>query len=115
VSRFIVITRPDLADGFRLAGVETIAVNNAEEVVSIITPWLEKKDDLLIAMDDGIFSLMDKGFIGRIYAASHILLVTIPDGPIQRGENTRKERLFEMIRHATGIKFSFKGEEDDKS
>ena len=114
MSRFIVITRPDLADGFRLAGVETIAVNDVEEAESIIAPWLEKKDDLLIALDDGIFSMMDKSFISRMYASSHILLVTIPDGPMQGGENTRKQRLYEMIRHATGIKFSFKGEENGK-
>jgi vacuolar-type H+-ATPase subunit F/Vma7 len=112
MSRFIVITRPDLADGFRLAGVETFGVNQAEEAEKLIAPWLEKKDDHLIAMDDGIFSEMDKGFINRMYTSSHILLVTIPDGPLQGGENTRKQRLYEMIRHATGIKFNFKGEDN---
>ncbi len=113
MSRFIVITRPDLADGFRLVGVETFAVNEAVEAESIIAPWLEKEDDLLIALDDGIFSRMDKSLIDRMYASSHITLVTIPDDPLKVGENTRRQRLYEMIRHATGIKFSFKGEEND--
>jgi vacuolar-type H+-ATPase subunit F/Vma7 len=112
LSRFIVITRPNLADGFRLVGVETFAVDQPEEAEKLITPWLEKKDDLLIALDDGIFKKMDKTLIDHMYASSHILLVTIPDGPLRGGENTRKQRLYEMIRHATGIKFSFKGEEN---
>jgi vacuolar-type H+-ATPase subunit F/Vma7 len=112
MSRFVVITQPDLADGFRLAGVETFAINEVEEAEKLIAPWLEKKDDLLIALDDGIFKKMDKSLIDRMYSSSHILLVTIPDGPLHGGENTRKQRLFEMIRHATGIKFSFKGEEN---
>ena len=81
MSRFIVITRPDLADGFRLAGVETFAINEVKEAEKLIAPWLEKHDDLLIAMDDGIFKKMDKCLIDRMYASSQILLVTIPDGP----------------------------------
>jgi len=35
MSRFVVITQPDLADGFRLAGVETFAINEVEEVEKI--------------------------------------------------------------------------------
>jgi vacuolar-type H+-ATPase subunit F/Vma7 len=112
MSRFVVITQPELADGFRLAGVETFAINEAEEAEKLIAPWLENKDDLLIALDDGIFKKIDKSLIVQMYASSHILLVTIPDGPLRGGENNRKQRLFEMIRHATGIKFSFKGEEN---
>jgi vacuolar-type H+-ATPase subunit F/Vma7 len=111
MSHFLVITRPDLVDGFRLAGVDAFAVNSPGETEKLIAPWLEKSEELLIALDDGIFSKMNREFIQRLYACDHVILVTIPDGPMHGGENTRKQRLYEMIRHSTGIKFSFKGEE----
>jgi len=39
-----------------------------------------------------------------------MLLVTIPDGPVSGAEVSRKQRIYEMIRHATGVKIRFKGE-----
>jgi vacuolar-type H+-ATPase subunit F/Vma7 len=110
MKRFIVITHPEVADGFKLVGIETIAAQTIEDAERFMISILDMDGDFLIALDDGIFSKMDTALRSRIYAASHITLVTIPDGPIQVRGNNRKQRLYEMIRHATGIKFSFKGE-----
>ena len=110
--RFIVITRPDQVDGFRLTGTEAIAVNDAQEAQRLIAEWMEQGQDILLALDDAIFSSIEKSFIKRIYDSNHIILVTIPDGPMHGTESTRKKRMYDIIRHATGIKFSFKGEDD---
>ena len=41
MSRLLVVTRPDLATGFELAGVETFVVQDAEEAEELIGGWLD--------------------------------------------------------------------------
>jgi hypothetical protein len=41
-----------------------------------------------------------------------MLLVTIPDGPVSLAERQRQQRIFDTIRHATGVPIRFKGEKN---
>jgi vacuolar-type H+-ATPase subunit F/Vma7 len=108
--KLLIITHPDLVDGFRTTGVDAIGVDNAETATRLLTDLLNKKKEILVALDDGIFSQLDKNLIKRMYYEDFFYLVTIPDGPMHGGEQSRHERIFDMIRHATGVKIKFKGE-----
>ena len=110
MNKMIVLTKSDQVDGFRLAGVDAIGVDDVETLENMITSWLSKKEEILLALDDGLFSQLDKNLIKRIYDSNEMLLVTIPDKPISGGEKTRKQQIFDMIRHATGVQIRFKGE-----
>lgn len=110
MNKMVVLTKSDQVDGFRLAGVDAIGVDDGEAVENLIKSWLKKKEEILLALDDGLFSLLSSDLIRRIYASNEMLLVTIPDKLISGGEKTRKKQIYEMIRHATGVQIRFKGE-----
>lgn len=110
MNKMVVLTKTDQVDGFRLAGVDAIGVDDAVAVESLITTLLKKKKEILLALDDGLFSQLSQNLIKQIYASDEMLLVTIPDKPVSGGEKTRKQQIYEMIRHATGVQIRFKGE-----
>ena len=110
MNKMIVLTKSDQVDGFRLAGVDAIGVDDPETLENMITSWLTKKEEVLLALDDGLFSQLSQQLVKRIYDSNEMLLVTIPDKPVSGGEKMRKQQIFEMIRHATGVQIRFKGE-----
>jgi vacuolar-type H+-ATPase subunit F/Vma7 len=112
MNKMVVITKSDQVDGFRLAGVDAIGVDDIETVEGLINSWLKKKEDVLLALDDGLFSMLDKDLIKRVYASDQLMLVTIPDRVMSGGDISRRKQIFEMIRHATGVQIRFKGETD---
>lgn len=109
MKKLVVITRPDQVNGFRLAGIEAIGADEPDGISTLITSWLDKKEEILMAMDDGLFSLLDKRLINRIYTSDSLGLVTIPTQPIP-GKRHYQQQIYDMIRHATGVQLKFKGE-----
>ena len=110
MKKLVVVTTTDQVKGFRLAGINAIGVDDEETAHQLISSWLNNKEELLLAVDDSLFSKLGKEMIDRIYDSENMLLVTIPDGPVYSAETSRKHRIFEMIRHATGTQIKFKGE-----
>jgi len=110
MKKLVVVTTTDQMYGFRLAGINAIGVDEADDVRQLISSWLNNKEELLLAVDDSLFSKLSKEIIDRIYESENMLLVTIPDGPVSGAETSKRHRIFEMIRHATGTQIKFKGE-----
>lgn len=110
MNRMVVITRKDQAHGFKLAGVDAIGVDDIETIHQAITSWLNKNEQILLAIDDGLFSQLDKALVKRVYDSRDMQLVTIPDGPVSGAGSSHKQSIYDMIRHATGVQIRFKGE-----
>jgi len=110
MTQLIIITRPEMADGFRMTGEDVRAVEHISDAASIITELLHAKESVVLAIDDGIFANLDPSLVRHVHKSDKILLVTIPEGPVRVGEITRMDRVFDMIRHATGVQIKFKGE-----
>ena len=110
MKKLIVVSTTDQVKGFRLAGINAIGVDDVEAVEQLVSSWLKNKEEILLAIDDSLFSKISQNLTDQIYHSEHMLLVTIPDGPISRAETSRKHKVFEMIRHATGTQINFKGE-----
>lgn len=110
MKKLVVVTTTDQVDGFRLAGINAIGVDDTQTVHQLISSWLNNNEELLLAVDDSLFSRLGKEMIDKIYASEKMLLVTIPDGPVSGADTARKNRIFGMIRHATGTQIKFKGE-----
>ena len=110
MNKMVVLTKSDQVDGFRLAGVDAIGVDDVLTLEEMIKNWLAKKEDILLALDDDLFAQMNEDLRKRIYASDNMLLVTIPDKILPESDRTRKQHIYEMIRHATGVQIRFKGE-----
>jgi vacuolar-type H+-ATPase subunit F/Vma7 len=109
MKKLIVITHPNQVNGFRLAGIEAFGSDQPEVISKMIKSWLEKKQEILLAIDDGLFSLLDKQLVNQIYRSDALGLVTIPTQPIP-SKKLYQQQIYDMIRHATGVQLKFKGE-----
>lgn len=111
MSRLLIVTRPALLPGFRLAGVDAYAAEDVETAEEYIKTWLDSGEVGLLAIDDGLIAHMDRALLGRLAAADHLPYLMIPGGgPLGPGVS-RRHRIAEMIRKAIGFHITFKGEE----
>ncbi len=113
MSRLLVVTRPALAAGFQLAGVETYSTEDAETAQGFINAWLESSEVNLLAIDDGLLERMNPLFLKRLESSEHLPFLTIPGGQPLGPETSRKHRIAQMIRQAIGFHITFKGEETE--
>jgi vacuolar-type H+-ATPase subunit F/Vma7 len=112
--KLVVVTKYDQVSGFRLAGINAIGVEHIQEVNGLIQNWLKNREEILLALDDSFYVKLDPKLINLIHASDDMLIVTIPDGPVSGAEASRKGRIYDMIRHATGTQLRFKGETHGK-
>lgn len=111
MSRFVVLARPSLVRGFRLAGVEAVAAEDVEDAQETIEKWLAAEEDILLALDDGLLEHMPEDLIRRIEATRSLLFVSIPGGGELGPEVSRQQRIARMLRRAIGFSISFREEE----
>jgi vacuolar-type H+-ATPase subunit F/Vma7 len=110
MSRLLVVTRPSLAPGFQLAGVDAFGVEDVEIAQELIGGWMEAGEVGLIAIDDGLLVCMDSAFVHRLETAEHLPFLAIPGGGPLGPEASRRHRIAEMIRRAIGVHITFRGE-----
>jgi vacuolar-type H+-ATPase subunit F/Vma7 len=114
MSRFLVITRPELLAGFHLAGVDAYSAVDIETAQELIESWWKAGEVGLLAIDDGILEKMNAAFKRRMDANEKLFYVATPGGGLLGPEATRKYRIAEMIRRAIGFHIVFKGEEQEE-
>jgi len=110
VSRLLVVTRPALAAGFRLAGVEAFAAEGPAEAQRLIGEWLEAAEPGLLAIDSGLLAGFAPEFRQRLEAARHLPHLAIPSGEATEVENAHEQHIAELIRRAIGFHMTFGGE-----
>jgi len=115
MSRLLVITRPDLAVGFHLAGVNAYGAETAEAAQELITGWLEAGESGLVAIDDGILEYLDAGVLARLEESPRLLYIAIPGGQPLGPQISQRHRIAAMIRQAIGFHITFKGEEQTEA
>jgi vacuolar-type H+-ATPase subunit F/Vma7 len=111
MSRLLVITRPALVTGFQLAGVNAHGAEDAESAQELIARWLDAGETGLLGIDDSLLRAMDPAFIGRLQAAEQMPYIAIPGGRPLGAQASRRRRIIEMLRRATGFYIAFRGEE----
>jgi vacuolar-type H+-ATPase subunit F/Vma7 len=115
MSRLLIVTRPGLATGFHLAGVDAYAVEDVESAQELIGEWLEAEQVGLLAIDEGLVAQMEPAFVERLNTASQLPYLTIPGGEPLGPEASRQHRIAEMIRRAIGFHISFKGVDNEEA
>lgn len=112
MSRFVVIAQSSIADGFRLASVETFGVEDVESAEELIAGFIREDERMLVAIEDGLLMELDPSVINRMEGSEKLLYIAIP-GAVGTGLRLRREqRIAQMIRRAVGYHITFEGNED---
>jgi vacuolar-type H+-ATPase subunit F/Vma7 len=107
----MVITTPDLAPGFQLAGVETFAVESVEKAEEILRKLLAGDEASLIVIRRGLWQAMPPRLRRQIERSYRPVVMDIPgSAPTLSGE-TRRRQIAELIRRAIGFQITFGTEE----
>jgi len=107
MGRLMVITTPDLAAGFQLAGVETFAVENLEAGEALLTELLARGEASLIAVPQALLQILQPRLRRQIEANYQPLVVAIPAGKLTTAEAGRRHYITELIRRAIGFQITF--------
>jgi len=97
--KFVVVTDPDTAPGFRLAGVDVLEVSNVEEAKKIIPSLLFKDDTGIVAVNEDFMASLDEKLMERIEKTHRPIIIPIPSRIRQIDRTDYIERL---LRRAIG-------------
>jgi V/A-type H+-transporting ATPase subunit F len=97
--RFMVLTDPDTAAGFRMAGLETTSALNAEEARQILPGLLQEEDAGIIAVNEEFMQGLDDRLMARIEQLPRPIVIPIPGRARGEGGIAYIERL---LRRAIG-------------
>ena len=78
--KFIVVTDPDTAPGFRLAGVDVMEIHNSEEVRTLLPSLLLKDDTGIIAINEDYMASLDEKMMEKIERSYRPIIIPIPSG-----------------------------------
>ena len=78
--KFIVVTDPETAPGFRLAGVDVVEAGSVEEARSLIPPLLFRDDTGIVAVNEEFMASLDQKVLGKMEKTHRPLLIPIPSG-----------------------------------
>ena len=104
MSQFVVMVQSALADGFRLAGAQTLRVN-AGEAEEHIRTLLKEGAEALLAIDDSLLDEIDDTLLRRVDRSEGLFYVMIPG--LEVGRMTVGDRLGELVERAVGFSLGF--------
>ena len=93
--KFVVVTDPDTAPGFRLAGVDVVEVPNPNEAAEILTALLHRDDTGIVAVNEEYMSLVDEKLMSRIDKSYRPIIIPIPAGAKRMDRTSYIERLLQ--------------------
>ena len=110
----MVITTPDLAPGFELAGVETFAVESVEQAETTLNQLMADEEASLIVVRQGLLEAMNARLQRRVGRSFQPVVVAIPGGiPALTAGGKRQQYLTDLIRRAIGFRITFGAESPD--
>jgi V/A-type H+/Na+-transporting ATPase subunit F len=99
-AKLVVVTSPELALGFQLAGIEACAVPDTERASAVVADLLDSLDVGLIAISQDLMAAMDEPLRRRLDASLRPVVVTIPGAT---GATGCQDHIADLIRHAVGF------------
>ena len=109
--KVIVVTHPELAVGFRLAGVDVEIVSSPKEVTEIIQRILWTKSDIgIIALDEDLSMNIDKALAKELDERGFPILIPFPAAELYTWMREKREKDYtsQMIREAIGYHIKLK-------
>jgi len=76
--KFVVVTDPDTAPGFRLAGVDVLEASDLDEAKKIIPPLIYKDDTGIVAINEDFMAVLDEKLLDKIAKTYRPIIIPIP-------------------------------------
>ncbi|MGD1005022.1 MAG: V-type ATP synthase subunit F [Methanoregulaceae archaeon] len=76
--KFVVVTDPDSASGFRLAGVDVLEASGLDDAKKIIPPLIYKDDTGIIAINEDFMAVLDEKTLEKINKTFRPIIIPIP-------------------------------------
>ena len=99
MANVVVVTGPEAAAGFRLAGVDVREIKGPAELDGVVGLLMRDKGTGIIAISDEYLPLLDPDLMQEIERTYRPIIIPIPAGPGEVGGMDYLERL---IRRAIG-------------
>jgi vacuolar-type H+-ATPase subunit F/Vma7 len=112
MGRLVVITTPEVAPGFRLAGVETFAVESGAAAEALLREFLAQGEASLIAVRQELLQALDLRLRRQIETSYRPVVLAIPGG-LSTPAGERRHYLAEIIRYAIGFHITFGNEQQE--
>ncbi len=109
--RLTVLTTPDLAPAYRLAGTGTIARESAAEAEATLRELLEGQVRGVIAVHQPFLDTLPAELREELERLDCALVVALPSGESPAEPEDRRTRLLRMLRHAIGYEMTFESDE----
>lgn len=106
--RVVVITDHQMADGFRLGGVDVTEANNVDDARDAVAGLLDDERSGIIALDARFEDAIDAGLERRIDAVYRPMVVILPLRDRLDRDAGATDRLTRLIRRAVGFDVSLK-------
>ncbi len=97
--KFVVVTDPDSAPGFRLAGVDVLEAAGLDEARKIITSLILRDDTGIVAVNQDFMGSLDEKLMEKIEKTYRPIIIPIPSRV--RGID-RRGYIERMLRRAIG-------------
>jgi len=109
MARLIIVTVPELASGYRLAGATTLTASSPEEAERLVEQLVDEPDVALIGVHAPLWSGASPSLTARLSRRVLPVVIDIPTGEVSEVLE-RRARLAEMLRHAIGHRITFRKE-----
>lgn len=103
--RLLVLTTPELAPGYRLAGVEARVAASPGEAEGHLAELLA--DAGIVAVHEPFLEQLDPELRGRLESSTRPIVVALPAGEAPAVEGGRRARLLRMLWQAVGYELTF--------
>lgn len=110
MSHLVVVTTPDLAPGFQLAGVEAHAVETPEQAQAVLRDLMHGDEVSLIAVRQDLLRGIDVRLQRQMDFSYQPIVMAIPGGGLALPGEGRQRYIAELIRRAIGFHITFGAE-----
>lgn len=111
MSRLIVLTTPELAPGYRLAGATTVSASSPQEAEATLRELVDEGGERgVIAVHEAYHARLDRELRRRFDESLKPLVVPLPEGEPVEAAGGRRERLLKMLWQAVGYEITFDAE-----
>ncbi len=101
--KLIVLTDPENADGFRLAGVDVVEAESPEDARKKLGELVDDDDSGIIAINEGMMADIDERLRNKIDSIYRPIVIPLPIRETLHVEEDHRAYLSRLIRRAVGF------------
>lgn len=105
----IVVTDPESADGFRLAGVSVVEAENADEAQDKIKLLIDDPNAGILALNESFYNAIDEKTQQKIDSIYRPIVIPLPIKETLEMAGERRAYLARLIHRAIGFDITLRG------